>query len=93
VFLFSLVHAISTTHCIVLHFATVKYLIKSGASDPVHFCIIYVLTQQMQGQLQKQHSVDVVNYITDKLKHKENSHRVNFELNSKAMEQLQGQHE
>jgi hypothetical protein len=33
---------------------------------PVKFFIIYVPSQQLQGQLQTQHSVDTSNYIMDK---------------------------
>jgi hypothetical protein len=32
----------------------------------IQFFIIYVPSQQLQGQLQTQHSVDTGNYITDK---------------------------
>jgi hypothetical protein len=32
----------------------------------IQFIIIYVLFQQLQGQLQTQHSVDTSNYIMDK---------------------------
>jgi hypothetical protein len=32
----------------------------------IQFFIIYVLSQQPQGQLQTQHSVDTSNYIMDK---------------------------
>jgi hypothetical protein len=34
-----------------------------------------VLTQQLQSQLGKQHSAEIINYITEKEKHKDNSHR------------------
>jgi cell division protein FtsL len=40
----------------------------------VQFFIIYVPSQQLQGQLQTQHTVDTGNYIKDKQKHKDNSH-------------------
>jgi hypothetical protein len=40
--------------------------------------IIYVPSQLLQGQLQKQHSVDTVNYIKDKQKDKDNSHRASL---------------
>jgi hypothetical protein len=33
--------------------------------NSIQFCIIYVPSQQLQGQLQTQHSVDTVNYIMD----------------------------
>jgi hypothetical protein len=32
----------------------------------IQFFIIYVLSQQLQGLLQTQHSVDISNYIMDK---------------------------
>jgi hypothetical protein len=35
-------------------------------------------SQELQGQLQKQHSVDTNIYITEKEKHKYNSHRASF---------------
>jgi uncharacterized protein YpmB len=34
----------------------------------IQFSIIYVPCQKLQCQLQKQHSVDTINYITDKQK-------------------------
>jgi hypothetical protein len=34
--------------------------------NPIQFFIIYVSSQQLQGQLQTQHSVDTSNYIMDK---------------------------
>jgi hypothetical protein len=34
-----------------------------------------VLSQQLQGQLQKQRSLDTGNHITDKWKHKDNNHK------------------
>jgi hypothetical protein len=39
----------------------------------IQFFITYVPSQQLQSQLQKQHSVDTGNYIQDK-QHKSNSH-------------------
>jgi hypothetical protein len=39
---------------------------KSKAIYVIQFFIIYVLSQQLQGQLQTQHSVDTGNYIMDK---------------------------
>jgi hypothetical protein len=34
----------------------------------IQFFIIYVLSQQLQGQLQTQHSVDIGNYIMEQYK-------------------------
>jgi hypothetical protein len=44
-------------------------------NDSVQFYIIYVPSQQLQGQLQKQHSVDTSNYIMDKQRRKYNSRK------------------
>jgi hypothetical protein len=45
-----------------------------SANNSIQFFIIYVPSQQLQGQLQTQHSVDTSNYIMDKhnLKSKSN---------------------
>jgi hypothetical protein len=40
--------------------------------------VLYLPSRQFQGQQQKQHSVDTVNYIKDKQKHKDNSHRASL---------------
>jgi hypothetical protein len=47
-------------------------------NNSVQFFIIYVPSQQLQGQLQTQHSVDTGNYIMDKhnIKSKTNYRRV-----------------
>jgi hypothetical protein len=37
-----------------------------NSNNSIEFFIIYVLSQQLQGQLQTQHSVDTGNYIMDK---------------------------
>jgi hypothetical protein len=42
------------------------YHIKNIKNNSVQFFIIYVPSQQPQGQLQTQHSVDTSNYIMDK---------------------------
>jgi hypothetical protein len=39
-------------------------------NDSIQFFIIYVPSQQLQGQLQTQHSVDTSNYIMGKTQHK-----------------------
>jgi hypothetical protein len=41
----------------------------------IHFFIIYMPSQQVQGQLQEQRSVSTVNYSTDTQKRKDKSHR------------------
>jgi hypothetical protein len=38
-------------------------------------------SQQLQAQLQKQHSTDTNNYVTEKGKHEDNSHKASFENN------------
>jgi hypothetical protein len=38
---------------------------SNSNSNSIKFFIIYVLSQQLQGQLQTPHSVDTVNYIMD----------------------------
>jgi hypothetical protein len=43
--------------------------------DDNNSVIIYVPGQQLHGQLQRKHSVDTNNYITEKEKHKQNSHK------------------
>jgi hypothetical protein len=43
-----------------------------------------VPSQQLQGQLQKQHRVDYINYITNKQNHEDNSHKAS--LGSNAVE-------
>jgi hypothetical protein len=43
--------------------------------NPIQLFIIYVLSQQLQGQLQTQHSADIGNYVIDKHNIKS---RVNF---------------
>jgi hypothetical protein len=37
-----------------------------GGEDSIQFFIIYVPSQQLQGQLWKQHTVDTINYVTDR---------------------------
>jgi hypothetical protein len=44
-------------------------------SSSTQLCIIYVPSQQLQGQLQKQQNVNTISYITDKERHEDNSHR------------------
>jgi hypothetical protein len=56
-------------------FLTSVFVIRGNTSRDIHwihnisnsiqFFIIYVLSQQLQGQLQTQHSVDTGNYIID----------------------------
>jgi hypothetical protein len=43
-------------------------------NNSIQFFIIYVPSQQLQGQLQTQHSVDTSNYIMDK-------HNINSKIN------------
>jgi hypothetical protein len=47
---------------------TITYSIAhiSNQGITIQFFIIYVLSQQLQGQLQTQHSVDTGNYIMDR---------------------------
>jgi hypothetical protein len=45
----------------------------------IQFCIIYVLSQQLQGQLQTQHSVDSGNHIKDKQNKEERNYRPTLE--------------
>jgi hypothetical protein len=44
---------------------TYQFCLKSD-NNSIEFFIIYVLSQQPQGQLQTQHSVDKSSYILDK---------------------------
>jgi hypothetical protein len=41
------------------------FAVKTNNNNSIQFFIIYVPSQQLQGQLQTQHSVDTVNYIID----------------------------
>jgi hypothetical protein len=50
---------------------------NSNSNNSVKTFVIYVPSQQLQGQLQKQPSVDTGNLITDKQKHEDNSHMSN----------------
>jgi hypothetical protein len=46
---------------------------KKAIDSILQFFIIYVPSQQLQGQLQTQHSVDTSNYLMDKHKIKSKS--------------------
>jgi hypothetical protein len=48
----------------------------------IQFFIIYEPSQQLQGQLEAQHSVDTGNYDRDKQKRKDNSHEANLGNNT-----------
>jgi hypothetical protein len=48
----------------------------------IQFFTAYVPSQQLQGQLQKQLSVNITNYITMKRQHKDNSHKVSLGHNT-----------
>jgi hypothetical protein len=42
------------------------HYVNNNNNDSIQFFIIYVTSQQLQGQLQTQHSVDTGNYTMDK---------------------------
>jgi hypothetical protein len=51
------------------YFTVLEKSVQTGDdynNNSVKFFIIYVMSQERQGQLQTQHSVDTDNYITDK---------------------------
>jgi hypothetical protein len=52
------------------NFSAVRDLNNNNNNNSIQFFIIYVQSQQPQGQLQAQHSVDKCSYILDKKKHK-----------------------
>jgi hypothetical protein len=55
-----------------------KYVAQNHNNNSIQFSIIYVLSQELQGQLQKQHSANAINYITHKQKHKDKSHEASL---------------
>jgi hypothetical protein len=47
-------------------------------NNSIQFSMIYVLSEQLQRQLQKQHSANVINYTTHKEKQKYKSHEASL---------------
>jgi hypothetical protein len=47
-------------------YLVLRPLSSNNNNNSIQFFIIYVSSQQLQGQLQTQHSVDTSNYIMDK---------------------------
>jgi hypothetical protein len=48
-------------------------------NNSIQLFFIYVPNQQLQGQLEKEHSVDIINYITKKQNHNDKSHKASLE--------------
>jgi hypothetical protein len=51
--------------CRVNSYNTIQYNNNNNNNNSIQFFIIYAPSQQPQGQLQKQHSTDIHNYIMD----------------------------
>jgi hypothetical protein len=60
-------------------------VMNSYTNNSVKFFIVYVSSQELQGQVHKQHSVNPFNYITDKRKHTDDNR---LSLRSSTLEEL-----